>query len=125
MGVVILRSVKVHEIQRDRPDNIQGDKRCEEEKSTRSTPIPENEEQAELLYETGRPEQEIQTCEMHSESPFQAASQNPGARSIPGFPTSRCRQRLRMRFFLEKNRTMLISATVLDRKSGERFTLGV
>jgi hypothetical protein len=41
-------------------------------------------------------------------------------RSVPGFPTSRSWQRPRVRFSSKGNRMILINATALYRKSGER-----
>jgi hypothetical protein len=55
----------MHEIENHGSDDVERDKCGKEGEILSPASIPKNEEQREILYEAGRPEQEIKTCQLH------------------------------------------------------------
>jgi hypothetical protein len=61
----------VHGEQHDCSDHTQSDERRKKGKKSGSAPVPKNEEQPNMQYETRRPVKEIQTSKKHPRVSFQ------------------------------------------------------
>ncbi len=59
--VVVLSPMAQDYVQRDRSEDADRDKRCEERELRGAMPFPKHEEQQQMTQEAGRPEEEVKT----------------------------------------------------------------